>query len=94
MACPMNATASSAAISSCPELLLQPCRTQRGDPVSAREHPNELRRGWLLPYIQRLLMARPTVEADQVILTLSFSILRCLDYSLAGFDRLKKRIAI
>ncbi len=34
-----------------------------------------------------------TVEADEVILSLPFSVLRCLDYSSAGFDRLK-RIAI
>jgi len=31
-----------------------------------------------------------TVEADEVILTLPFSVLRCLDYSWAGFDRLKQ----
>jgi len=31
-----------------------------------------------------------TVEADEVILTLPFSVLRCLDYWSAGFDRLKQ----
>jgi len=31
-----------------------------------------------------------TVEADEVILTLPFSVLRGLDYSSAGFDRLKQ----
>ncbi len=38
----------------------------------------------------KTLAGSTTVEADEVILTLPFSVLRGLDYSSAGFDRLKQ----